>query len=648
MTRREGKAEFDSTPQEHVKVELQAVLDNAPIGIWMVGVDGRYHFVNKTFCDAVGVPEHKFLSGTPLTELLGEEIGNNCEASDRACLEQKEPHISYETLPFVDGKEHLLEITKVKVQDEAGKVIGAVGVAMDITEQRANEEKLRTLSQAIEQTGEAVIITDDVGTIKYVNPSFSKITGYAPEEALGNTPSILKSGDKMSDYYERLWKSISNGKVWQDSIIDRRKDGSHFSSTLSISPITDHEGRITHFVGIQQDMTEREMLESRLRQVQKMQALGTLVGGIAHDFNNMLTGIAGNIFLIRESAADRPDIIERLDVAEELSYRAAAMIEQLLIFARKGSVEKKSFSLTTFLKETSRLHEVTIPKNIALYTELCHEELFISGDTVQLQQVVLNLLNNARDAVADVSAPAISIKIEKFEADNAFMDGHSLTGNQTFAHLVVTDNGSGISDKNKEHIFEPFFTTKDIGAGTGLGLAMSYGTIRAHDGILEVESAPGKGCSFHIYLPIIGKEVTSNDRADADELVPGNGEVILLVDDDANIRTVSRKILERLGYRVIEAADGVAAYDMFTAHQNDIALTIMDMVMPKLDGSQAAAHIWQLRSDARVVFCTGYDRESLAKQHTVTGESVVLSKPFNIGELSRTIRKQLDSRNHGS
>jgi len=632
---------FHTGQQEHLNVEMQAILDHAPIGIWMVGVDGRYRFVNKTFCDAVGVPEHKFLSGIPLTELLGDEIGNNCMASDRACLEQDEPHISYETLPFVDGKQHLLEITKVKVRNEAGKIIGAVGVAMDITEQRSNEDKLRTLSQAIEQAVEAVIITDMDGRVEYVNPSFTRMTGYSPEEVLGRNPNILGNNGN-SDHHERLWKTISKGEVWQDNIVDNRKDGSNYPSMLSISPISDHNGQITHFVGIQQDMTEREMLESRLRQAQKMEALGTLVGGIAHDFNNMLTGIAGNIFLAKESAAGMPDLIERLDAVESLSFQAAAMIEQLLIFARKGSVEKKQFGLTTFLRETSRLHRVTIPKSISFYTEFCDKDLVVNGDTIQLQQVLLNLLNNARDAVKGVTDPAISLTVEEFEANDAFMAGHSRTGDRLFAHLIVTDNGSGICDEAKDHIFEPFFTTKEIGVGTGLGLAMSYGTIQAHDGILEVESTYGKGCSFHIYLPITEEVVIDNEPVTDDKLLRGNGEVILVADDNAELRTASRKILEKLGYHILEASDGVAAVDIFNANMDKIGLTIMDMVMPKLDGSQAAARIREFRPDAKVVFSTGYDKESLVKHKSSIGESVVLSKPYNIVELSRIIRQQLD------
>jgi len=643
------KTESGSKPRDErqkivkTQLELQAILDHAPIGIWMVDVDGQYRFVNKTFCNAIGIPESAFLATDDVTKLMGEETGGNCLASDQACLAQNEPHLSYETLPFVDGKSHLMEITKAKVRDEAGEVIGVVGIGMDITEQRATKEKLRKLSQAVEQAGESILITDKEGTIEYVNPSFTKITGYAAEEVLGRNPNMLKSGEQAGEYYDRLWKTICNGEVWQSSIVDRRKDGSRFPSMLSISPINDSNGQITHYVGIQQDMTEHELLEAKFRQSQKMEALGTLVGGIAHDFNNMLTGMAGNLYLAKERVADFPDVVEKLDAVEKLSYRAAAMIKQLMIFARKGSVEKKPFGLTAFLKETCKLHAVSIPGSISFRTEFCHDELVVSGDTTQLQQVLLNLLNNARDAVAGMPDPAISLTVEQVEADESFMIGHSLTGSRSFAHLVVKDNGSGISDAYKDHIFEPFFTTKEVGAGTGLGLAMSYGTIQAHGGILEVDSTLGNGSSFHIYLPIIAERNIESESGYFTEVASGNGEFILIADDDAGVRASSKDVLEKLGYRVLEASDGLEAVAVFTANRESISLVIMDIIMPKLGGLQAAERIRALCPDAKVVFSTGYDKERLLKGEMPSDESVFLYKPYSVQNFSQMVREQLGS-----
>ncbi|HKI60344.1 MAG TPA: PAS domain S-box protein, partial [Mariprofundaceae bacterium] len=472
------------------KQEQKAVLDNAPVGIWLVGVDGKYRFVNKTFCDAVGVAESEFLSTTHLADLLGEEAAASCLTSDRECLAQDEPYLSRETLTLADGKEHLMEITKAKVRDETGRVTSIIGTALDITERYVTEEKLRILSQAVEQAGESIVITGREGTIEYVNPAFTKITGYASDEAIGNSPRILKSGVQDDAFYENLWKTISSGVVWSSPMVERRKDGNIYPAAMSIAPIFNDDGEITHYVGIQQDMTEHHNLEEQLRQSQKMEALGTLVGGIAHDFNNMLLGIAGNVFLAMDEIKDQPKTVEKLKTVEETTFKAAEMIKQLLLFSRKGQLVMQPFGMTSFLNNNLELIQKSIPENIDFHCTICAEELTLTGDATQLEQVVMNLLNNARDAVAGVPDPAIQLTLDEYKVDREFRNDHPKVKGDALAHIMVADNGSGITDENMKHIFEPFYTTKDVGEGTGLGLAMCYCSVQSHGGTIVVESSP--------------------------------------------------------------------------------------------------------------------------------------------------------------
>jgi len=509
-----------------------------------------------------------------------------------------------------------------------------------VMEKEQRESLLLKLSRAIEQAGESVIITDHLGTIEYVNPSFTRITGYSAGDVIGKNPRVLKSGLQSDEYYQRMWKALSSGQTWQSTIVDRRKDGTEYPALMTISPIRDGAGVISHYVGIQQDMTEHEQLEERFRQAQKMEALGTLVGGIAHDFNNMLAGMTGNLYLARKKVEDRPDIMGKLDNVVSLSFRASEMIKQLLTFARKSHVDMQPFGLTTFLKEASKLSEASIPENIRFDSVFCPDELVVRGDATQLQQVVMNLLNNARDAVEGVPAPRIRMQLEDFRADQAFMDKYPDLNARLLAHLSIADNGSGIGDEDLAHIFEPFYTTKEVGRGTGLGLAMAYGAIRSHGGVIEVESNPG-GTTLHVYLPLIEeKSMASLDEAGTD-LVSGHGELILIVDDNANVRDVATEVLQAIGYRVLEASDGLEAVERFTEHGKDIALVIMDVVMPRLGGVEAAERIRRLDPDARIVFATGYDMEELSNSQMPSDKYVTLSKPYNIEELSKVISEQL-------
>jgi len=511
----------------------------------------------------------------------------------------------------------------------------------DITKRREAEEKLRKLSQAVEQAGESILITNKAGEIEYVNPAFTHITGYELDEVIGGTPQILKSGRQSDEFYKKMWETVAAGSVWQGTVIDRRKDGTLYPANLSIAPIRNEEDEVTHYVGIQQDMTEHQLLENKFRQAQKMEALGTLVGGIAHDFNNMLAGITGNLYLAKKKLTDMPDVTKKLDNIDDLSFRAASMIKQLLTFARQGSVEVIPFGLTSFIKEVTRLSEASIPENIAFNIKVCPEELVVRGDTTQLQQAIMNLLNNARDAVAGVSSPTITLVLEEYKADQVFHNSHPELTGSLFARLIVKDNGCGISDIDREHIFEPFYTTKEVGVGTGLGLSMVYGAIESQGGLVEVESSVGVGTIFYIYLPLMEEKEMMVSTEDAEEVINGKGELILLCDDNAGIRETTCDVLESIGYLTVTASDGLEAVELYRAKQKDISMVVMDVVMPRLGGVKAVERIMEINPDAKVIFATGYDKDETLKSEMPSEEQVVLSKPYDIAHLSQVIHEHL-------
>jgi len=511
-----------------------------------------------------------------------------------------------------------------------------------ITERKQAGRVIQKLSQCIEQAGESIVITDSQGIIEHVNPAFTMLTGYSAEEAIGQTPRILKSGNHDAVFYKEMWGTISSGKVWHGKVIDRKKDGSFYPSMLTISPIFDHDGDVTSysgFVGLQSDLTDVEALEQQFHQAQKMEAVGTLVGGIAHDFNNMLAGMTGNLYLAKQQTRDMPDVLKKLSNIEQIAFRASNMIEQLLTFARKDRVSMKAIPFTPFIKETVKLLRPSAPENIAMHVDVCSDALQVKGDATQLHQVLMNLVNNARDAVEGVDDPCITVRLEPFYADDAFVENRAFFNTGVFAHVSVQDNGCGIPAHQIEHLFEPFFTTKEQGKGTGLGLAMVFGAVKTHGGFVEVDSAAGTGATFHIYIPLLEPEDIVDSAAHAEQAeAMGHGELILLVDDDACVVETGQEVLEALGYRVVIASNGQQAVDIFTARRDEIALVILDVVMPLMSGGKAAQLIRRISPQVNIIFATGYDKNT----HTELAAEVVLGKPFSIVEMSHLIRQQLD------
>ena len=524
--------------------------------------------------------------------------------------------------------------------DEERKLFEQIGLRMSVLLGSVfQDKKLRTLSSAVEQAGESVMITDRQGAIEYVNPAFTTITGYSADEVLGKDPSILKSDAQDPAYYKELWETISQGEVWSGTLIDRKKDGSFYPAMMSVAPIHDDNGIITHFVATHQDMTQYKLMEKQFFEAQKLQAIGTLAGGIAHDFNNMLAAVQGNVYLARRGIGQNVKLQGRLDNIETLIDRSASMIRQLLTYARKDQVSKAPFSLNSFMKEGFKIAGTALPENIEHICDLCQDVLIVNGDATQLQQMLMNLLINARDAVADITEPIITCRLRPYVATDDFLRKHPALHNNIFAHLSVSDNGCGITRDNLNKIFEPFFTTKGVGKGTGLGLAMVYGSIKTHNGVIEVESKVGSGTAFHVYLPLDERRKPL-EAIKRPTISHGQSETILLVDDETDLRTITYEVLESMGYKVLEAADGEAALQIIG--NNRIDLLITDIVMPVMGGIELAREVRNRNQNMPIIFITGYDREQTRGLGEEINHCTVLNKPFEFESLSRTIHHMLN------
>ncbi|MDQ6993866.1 MAG: PAS domain S-box protein [Mariprofundus sp.] len=541
-----------------------------------------------------------------------------------------------------DGSTFPVEMRMGKLEQHGD--LFAMVLVRDLSTRKQTEEKVRMLSQAMEQSGEAVVITDAKAKIEYVNPAFSTISGYSEAEALGQSPSILNSGKQDASFYANMWSALSAGEFWQGKVINTNKNGVDYPAMLTISPIKNIHGEITNYIGIQQSLTEIEKLEDQFRQAQKMEALGTLVGGIAHDFNNTLAGITGNLYLAKKAVEAMPKVSNYLQTIETLSFRAAATIQQLMAFSRKSTVQMQPLAIATFLKETVKLQQVSLPENISMKLQITDNDMQIKGDVNQLQQVLINLMNNARDAIEESANnnPTIQVHLDHFLADDAFATSHDDLCSGEYARISVIDNGAGIKPENIDHLLEPFFTTKEQGKGTGLGLAMAYGTIKTHAGAIEIKAAEHTGTIVEIYLPLIVVNKSNNINTLKHPILIGHGETILLVDDNNMVLATGQALLKELDYKVIVASDGVEAIKVYQTHKDDIDLLILDVVMPKLGGAEALQAIRKINPEVKAMFATGYDKFSMLDKIDEALQEKVISKPFTVSKLSQLIRDILD------
>ena len=525
---------------------------------------------------------------------------------------------------------------------EGNDELAQIGSAFDAMIKQLGGETLRLqqLSQAVETMNESVLITDADGVIEYVNNAFTRISGYSAEEAIGQNPRLLKSGEHPAEFYKALWKNISQGKVWRGRVTDRRKDGSMYLATVSIAPLADADGRITHYVGVQEDISEQQKMEVQLLQAQKMESLGILVGGIAHDFNNILGGMVGNLYMARKFAKDMPEITEKLSRVEKLSFRAADMIKQLLAFARKDMVELKTLDLTPFIKEAYKLSRIAVPEDITCLSDIDAEPLYVEYDATQVQQMLMNLLGNARDALHNIAEPKITLKLSRYVPDAAFTSLHPEAESAAYAMLSIEDNGCGMSSEQVERVFEPFFTTKGVGKGSGLGLSMVFGTMQSHKGIIEVESEPGRGSTFRLFFPLSDK-FSAHHAIDNTNAWQGEGERLLLADDEPIIREAISEMLEIDGFTVDVASDGLDALEKFNTQPQAYDAVILDVVMPRMGGVDAALRMRETRTDIPIIFTTGYDREHVLRGVEGIPGIVSLSKPLHSETLRQTLAELL-------
>ncbi len=500
----------------------------------------------------------------------------------------------------------------------------------DLSEKREFQWELTKLYYAIEQSPISISITDPNGIIEYVNPKYCELSGYSYEECIGKKEGFLKSGDKSKSDYAEIWNTLKSRKLWQGVFHNKNKDGSWYWEKVTISNIIDNNGELKHYLALKENVTENKILQEKLIQSQKMEALGRLAGGVAHDFNNLLTIILGYSQIL-ESMHDNPYLSEITEIIKT-TEKAASLTAQLLTFSKRQILQPKLVNINEAIQNMYSMVRRTFPSSIELHFELSDDDLPVIIDKIQFEQVILNLAFNAKEAILPKGKGKIRISTQMVTIDD------EKNRKQLYAQILIADDGIGMNESTKKSIFEPFFTTKL--KGTGLGLSTVYGIVSQSDGFIDINSEIGKGTTFKVHLPIKFELLGTNSIKNTELGSLSGNETVLLIEDDKDVRKILTLLLRKSGYRVIEARNGLDGLNLFTLHRKSIDLVISDLVMPEMGGVEVIDSIRIVDPSVKSIFISGYTGD---QQGILAKDDIIIAKPINRLKFLETIRTVLSS-----
>lgn len=487
-----------------------------------------------------------------------------------------------------------------------------------------------------------VAITDPQGRITYVNDKFCAISKYARSELLGQDHRILRSGHHPPEFYRAMWATIGRGQVWRGEVMNRAKDGAFYWVDTTIVPCLNEHGRPRQYVSIRTDITERKRMEAHFLRAQRLEAIGSLASGVAHDLNNLLAPMLMLRSLLGEQLAGERDR-QILETVDQAARRAASVVRQLLVFGRgEGGGVRRRLEVPLMFRELAGFLRETFPRNIDLQVSLPKELRAVRGDPTQMHQVLMNLCVNARDAMPEggvLTLGAQNVEVSEIEARI-----HPQAQAGPHVRIVVGDTGTGIAPEILERIFDPYFSTKEPGRGTGLGLSTVIGIVRAHGGFVSVYSEPGRGSRFHVYLPAVADTPVTVPAPGPVAAPPGNGETVLVVDDESTVVEGLRELLVRRNYRVLVARNGREGLEAFRQQPDEIRLVLTDTMMPEMSGLDMVRELRRLRPGLPIVAATGLEQEGKRREFASLDVPDVLIKPCDPEELMRVIHRRLGVR----
>ncbi len=624
---------------EHERTLLRTLIDLVPEFIFVKDTDSRFLLVNQSLAKSYGRLPAEMLRHSD-ADFMVPELAARCRASELKVLAADSVCVFEDTFTLPDGQARTISTNMVAFRDSHGQVAGLVGIGRDITDQKQVEASHARLATVVEQSSESIIITDTEGTIVYVNPAFEKTTGYSRVEAIGQNPRLLKSNWQNDEFYRQLWGVLASGETWRGRLTNRHKNGTLYEEDAAISPVRDIEGKIINYVGVKRDVTREVQLETELRQSQKLEAIGQLAGGVAHDFNNILASILMQVDLVKMEENLAPAVAESLQQVRADAERAANLTRQLLLFSRRQTMQPRILNLNEQVINLVKMLQRIIGEDVHLELHLHPTPLLIHADAGMVDQVLMNLVVNARDAMPEGGRLRIETAEKTIAVNEPLPHPEAVPGH--FVCLTVSDTGDGIPPEVLPRIFEPFFTTKTAGKGTGLGLATVYGIVKQHQGWVQLDNRPGQGVTFHIMLPAsaaAAEKAPNNTKFQA----RGGTETILLVEDEPGLLTLTSKILERHGYRVLAAANGPAALDLWQEQRANVALLLTDLVMPGgLSGRELARRLQAEQPQLKVVYTSGYSADIAGREFQLCPGESFIQKPVAIKELIKLVRECLD------
>jgi PAS domain S-box-containing protein len=595
-------------------------------------VQGRILAANPAFA-------RKF--GRPAAELLDQPVGEYLhpdDASAQAGVDEelfRPPHravresrwLTPQGWRWISWEEHLLPGEPA--------VIRAVG--HDITRQRMAEEQYYKLSRAVEQSPIAMVITDAEGAVQYVNAKFIEVTGYTLETIIEKNIQVLREIHADEASYAKFWETIRAGNEWRGEHVHHRTDGKKVFESVQVTRLLNSAGEITNLLCLREDITGQRELEDQLRQAQKMESIGTLAGGIAHDFNNMLAVINGYAEFAQMNPGNNEVLQKCVREIKGASQRATGLVRQILTFSRKAEVRFTAVDLNQLTRDLVSLLGETFPRNLRLNFKPDADLPPLLADQNQLQQIVLNLCVNARDAMP--GGGTLTLTTTRITGA-AVPPG--LRSSRSYACLTVSDTGTGMTAAVRARIFEPFYTTKPVNQGTGLGLAVVYGIVASHEGTIQVDSQPGIGSTFRVYLPLAETAVVTPALLRSGEF-PAGTESILVTDDEPALRLLLGDALARAGYRITYATDGLEAIERLASAEQTFDAVLLDLNMPGANGVEVYKVIKATRPGLKVLVVTGHLTAHSRAEFEQLGLKDFVMKPYTLEELGRRLREVLDA-----
>lgn len=631
---------------ESAQERYRRIVETAHEGIWCIDAESRTSFVNRRMEEIIGYKAAEMM-GRPLVDFLapGEGLDHQTQMEARrhgvpGNFERRYRHAS--------GEWRWMSVSATPQFDEKGRFLGSFAMFTDITERKRVEAALRESEERyrflVESSNEGVWRMDANHATTFVNSAMAAMLGWTPAEMLGKKVDAFLFPEDEAVHKVRMERRHRG----EDEIYERRfkrRDGSELWTLVAAKALKDEQGRFEGSFAMFTDITERrraeaehEKLREQLHHAQKLESVGRLAGGVAHDFNNMLQAILGNATLALQDIPPDHPVREYLEEIQKSAQRSADLTRQLLAFARKQTISPKVLDLNDTVAGVLKMLRRLIGEDIHLLWAPGSQLWPVHMDPGQIDQILANLCVNARDAIS--GAGKVTFETSNVTLDEASASSHPGGRPGNYVLLSVADTGRGMDAATKAHLFEPFFTTKEFGKGTGLGLATVFGIVQQNRGFIEVQSEPGWGTAFNIYLPRAG-DVPAEDEAPLDDVLLRGTETVLVVEDEKQVLNLASRILEQYGYMVLSAATPQRALSLATAHQGPIHLLITDVVMPGLNGRELFDRLREKHRDLKCLFVSGHSPDVIAPHGVLEKGSESLQKPFTVAALAQKVRQIL-------